>query len=59
MHTSYRAIKYRSPVPSDIDCSHSVPPLDIKKIAASIGINVDEELELYGSDKAKVHFFLS
>lgn len=42
-----------TPTPSDIDIAQSVKPLSIDKIAASVGI-LPEELELYGTSKAKV-----
>jgi len=41
------------PVPSDIEVSQSVDPLDIRDIARGIGI-LDDELELYGKYKAKI-----
>lgn len=42
-----------SPVPSDIDIVHGVVPAPIREIAQSVGI-IDEEIEFYGSKKAKV-----
>jgi hypothetical protein len=45
-------------VPSDIDVSQAQNPLPIADIAASIGI-LPEELDLYGSMKAKVHLSVS
>lgn len=40
-------------VPSDIEIAQSVDPINISKIADSVGI-LPEELILYGNDKAKV-----
>lgn len=51
--STYRPVTPLNPVPSDIDCSHSVKPFDIRKIAAACNI-LEEELELYGNEKAKV-----
>ena len=42
-----------TPTPSDIDIAQSVAPLPISVIAKDAGI-LDEELELYGQNKAKV-----
>lgn len=42
-----------SPTPSDIDIAQSVAPLPISQIAREAGIQEDE-LELYGQNKAKV-----
>jgi len=41
-------------VPSDIDIAYSVTPLPVLDIAREYGIN-DNELDLYGPKKAKVH----
>ncbi len=41
-------------VPSDIEIAQSVEPQHISEIAAELGI-LPEELDLYGTDKAKVH----
>jgi formyltetrahydrofolate synthetase len=41
-------------VPSDIDIAQAAEPIPIDQIAAETGI-LDEELELYGKNKAKVH----
>ena len=41
------------PVPTDIDISQAINPINIKEIALANGI-LDEELELYGNNKAKV-----
>src|ERR1700677_1435835 len=41
-------------VPSDIDIAQAATPLPINQIAAEAGI-LDEELDLYGKTKAKVH----
>jgi len=49
-----RKIKPKTPVPSDIEIAQSVEPVLIDKVAAEIGI-LSEELDLYGTDKAKVH----
>ena len=46
-------VTFQKPVPSDIAVSQSVEPLHISKIAEAAGI-LPEELELYGSYKAKV-----
>lgn len=43
----------RCPVPSDIEVSQSVQPVNIAEIAAESGV-LPEELELYGNNKAKV-----
>lgn len=42
-----------SPPPSDVEIARSVKPLAIQEIAQSFGI-LEEELELYGRNKAKV-----
>jgi hypothetical protein len=47
-------VKYLSPVPSDINISQALTALPISAIAADAGI-LPEELDPYGSDKAKVH----
>jgi len=47
-------VVYKDPVPSDIHVSQSIEPIHIGKIAADAGI-LPEELDLYGSHKAKVH----
>jgi formyltetrahydrofolate synthetase len=49
-----RKIKPKTPVPSDIEIAQFVEPIPISKVAAEIGI-LPEELDLYGTDKAKVH----
>jgi len=41
------------PVPSDLECSQSVPPTHISEVALAAGIREDE-LDLHGSAKAKV-----
>ncbi|CAE7221302.1 THFS [Symbiodinium sp. KB8] len=46
-------VTFQKPVPSDIAVSQSVEPLHISKLAEAAGI-LPEELELYGSYKAKV-----
>ena len=49
------------PVPSDIQISQSVQPMNIAAIAEKSGIRT-EEYELYGTTKAKViisHFYSS
>lgn len=48
-----RHLQVKDPVPSDLECSHTVPPHHIRDIAQYLGI-LDEELELYGDKKAKV-----
>jgi Formate--tetrahydrofolate ligase len=47
-------VVYKEKVPSDIDVSQSVEPIHIAKIAADAGLKVDE-VDLYGSHKAKIH----
>lgn len=49
-----RKVKPKTPVPNDIEIAQSVEPISISKVAAEIGI-LPEELDLYGTDKAKVH----
>ncbi len=49
-----RKVKPKTLVPSDIEIAQSVEPVPINKVAAEIGI-LPEELDLYGTDKAKVH----
>ncbi len=46
-------IEFKVPVPSDIDISQAVTPLNISSIAKNVGI-LPSELDLYGSYKAKV-----
>uniref|UniRef100_A0A0N4ZFX3 C-1-tetrahydrofolate synthase, cytoplasmic n=1 Tax=Parastrongyloides trichosuri TaxID=131310 RepID=A0A0N4ZFX3_PARTI len=46
-------LKLQTPVPSDIQVSRSQVPKKISQLAKEIGIN-EEELELYGNNKAKV-----
>lgn len=46
-------IEFKVPVPSDIDISQAITPLNISSIAKKIGI-LPSELDLYGSYKAKV-----
>ena len=50
-------VVYASPVPSDIAISQALVPLDISAVAADAGI-LASELDLYGTDKAKVHLSL-
>jgi methylenetetrahydrofolate dehydrogenase (NADP+)/methenyltetrahydrofolate cyclohydrolase/formyltetrahydrofolate synthetase len=54
--TQFEPIKLdlKTPVPSDIDISQSVTPKNILKVAREAGI-LDDELDLYGRTKAKVH----
>jgi len=49
-----RKFALKTPVPSDIDIAQSVDPLPIKEVAQTLGIK-EEELDLYGKFKAKVH----
>ena len=49
-----RKIKTKKNVPSDIDISQSIEPIPIDKIAKNIGIH-QNEIDLYGKDKAKIH----
>ena len=44
----------KSPVPSDIVIARAATPLPIVQIARQAGIR-EEELDLYGATKAKVH----
>lgn len=44
----------KSPVPSDIEIAQAVEPLPVKVLAERLGIT-EEELDLYGKFKAKVH----
>jgi hypothetical protein len=55
-NTAFEPIKLnlKNPVPSDIEVSQSVAPKHILKIAKECGIQEDE-LDLYGKTKAKVH----
>ena len=43
-----------TPVPSDLDISQSATPLPISSVAEEAGVHADE-IDLYGSHKAKVH----
>lgn len=52
--TITRKITPLKDVPSDIEIAQSVEPLNISEVAADLGI-LPEELDLYGTDKAKVH----
>jgi hypothetical protein len=57
MGSSARALttaQLLKPVPSDIECSRSVEPRPILEIARAMGVQ-DEELDLHGRVKAKVH----
>jgi len=47
-------LQIKSPVPSDIDIAQSVEPVPVKKLADNLGI-LEDELDLYGKYKAKVH----
>ena len=49
-----RKITPKKDVPSDIEIAQSVEPQHISEIATELGI-LPEELDLYGTDKAKVH----
>jgi formate--tetrahydrofolate ligase len=48
-----RKIVPKNPVPSDIEIAQAFEPFPVYDIARSVGI-LDEELELYGRNKAKV-----
>ena len=54
---SHRLKNILARVPSDIDIAQAATPIPIDKIAAETGI-LDEELELYGKNKAKVNLSL-
>jgi hypothetical protein len=43
------------PVPSDIDIAQSIQPKHISTVADDLGI-LPEELDLYGTTKAKVRY---
>ena len=43
----------KSPVPSDIECAHSVTPVDIREVARGLGLD-ETEYDAYGRSKAKV-----
>ena len=43
----------KSPVPADIDCAHSVDPVNIAEIARDLGLS-ENEYDSYGKCKAKV-----
>ena len=47
-------IDFKKPVPSDIEVSQSITPVHIKKVAEGLGLK-EEEFDLYGKVKAKVH----
>ena len=51
--STFRSLNPATPVPSDIEIAQSIEPLEITKIAESVGI-LDDELEAYGKHKAKV-----
>ncbi len=40
---------------TDLEIAHSIKPIDIKEIAKKI--NIENEIELYGNDKAKINAF--
>ncbi|MGZ5453729.1 MAG: formate--tetrahydrofolate ligase [Candidatus Aminicenantales bacterium] len=48
------SIKPVKPVPSDIDIAQAAELLPIVKVAAGLGLGEDD-LDLYGKDKAKIH----
>ena len=50
---TYLPLKLESPVPSDLDIVKKQIPKDIKQLASQIHLH-DNELELYGTKKAKV-----
>ena len=54
MSTSGPYVHPRSPVPSDLDIAQEAPIDPILSIAARVGLAADD-LELYGTYKAKVH----
>ena len=47
-------LSLKTPVPSDIEISQSVSPKQILKVAREVGI-LEEEIDLYGKTKAKIH----
>jgi formyltetrahydrofolate synthetase len=47
-------LQIKSPVPSDIEIAQSVDPVPVKQLADRLGI-LEDELDLYGKHKAKVH----
>ena len=49
----HKLTNLQRPVPSDIDIAQSIQPMRIQRIADELGL-LPEELELYGSYKAKV-----
>lgn len=53
LRTANKLKKVLSPPPSDVEIARSVKPLHILDIAKSCGI-LEEELEMYGRNKAKV-----
>ena len=54
MSTSAPYVQPRSPVPSDLDIAQEAPLEPILSVAERVGL-APEDLELYGSHKAKVH----
>lgn len=49
-------LELKQPVPSDIEIAQTVPPVHIAEIARKLGI-AEEDYDLYGTHKAKVHVF--
>jgi hypothetical protein len=47
-------LQIKSPVPSDIEIAQSVEPVPVRQLADKLGI-LEDELDLYGKHKAKVH----
>jgi len=54
LHRTMSKLQIKSPVPSDIEIAQSVDPVPVKQLADRLGI-LEDELDLYGKHKAKVH----
>jgi len=54
MNRAAHTAAFKHPVPSDLEIAQEAPILPIEKIAAGVGLGVDD-LDLYGKYKAKVH----
>lgn len=54
----YQPVNTILPTPPDIEIARSVKPIKISRVAEAIGISEDE-IELYGENKAKVDFEIS
>eukprot|EP00871_Galdieria_phlegrea_P002070 jgi/Galph1/2864/GphlegSOOS_G1530.1 len=52
--TARKLTKLEEPVPSDIEIAQSISPISVKEISEAIGVREDE-VDLYGHSKAKVH----